>query len=695
VSGTSSISGGTTSGSSATSGTLGDAPPVSFPGVASGIDYNSIIEKYTAETLQQEAPTKAQINNLNSANTAILKIQSLIGNVQNTLTALSNPNLFNAYTPTVANTASGATAATAKQIAGQQPIAGTYVINAQTVATATQIANSTAANGALNTGVAIDQAGTAITPTNGTSATGSLTINGVQIHFDVTSTTLDDPTHNSPTSLVGIINNAGIPGVTASIVGGKFQLTGVTSLGSGADSGNILQVLKLDTAQIPSGGGTITSTSPIAGINATALLNASGNAGFATGVTAGTFTINGVQLTVDPTKESLSDVLNAINSSSAGVVATYNSQTSSITLTSTTPGPHSILLGASADTSNFLSATGLSSGTTTAGTQASLTYTDTTGQHTVYSATNDFTSAIPGVDLTVTQSSPSSLLPTDTYYTVGVAADPTKAEAAITSFINAYNKVIVELNNDTKAPSVSTGTGADGTSTSSQTSAGGVLYGNYQISSLRDQLVQLVSGFIPTGSAAYNSLQSVGITLDTSSVSVGSSNANDASDSTDSSDSNSGTNASNFTVNATSGQLSALDKTTFEAAYAANSIAVSNLFTQTPLLTTSNTSAVQSGEPGPNDQYGAAYAIGAFLSNADGLSTFLQDTAITPNLAGVLLTSVLDTNNAQIKNLQSQVDLITKEANQQADSLRAQYSASESQIAELQGLQQQIAAIGH
>ncbi len=42
-----------------------------------------------------------------------------------------------------------------------------------------------------------------------------------------------------------------------------------------------------------------------------------------------------------------------------------------------------------------------------------------------------------------------------------------------------------------------------------------MLYGNYQISNLRDQLVNLVSGFIPNGSNSYNSLQSVGVLLDT------------------------------------------------------------------------------------------------------------------------------------------------------------------------------------
>ena len=40
--------------------------PISFPGIASGIDYNSIIQKYTDITLQQETPLKTQVTALNA-----------------------------------------------------------------------------------------------------------------------------------------------------------------------------------------------------------------------------------------------------------------------------------------------------------------------------------------------------------------------------------------------------------------------------------------------------------------------------------------------------------------------------------------------------------------------------------------------------------------------------------------------------
>ncbi len=678
---------GVSSGTSATSGTLGNAPPVSFPGVSSGIDYNSIIEKYTADTLLQEQPVKTQITNLNAQNTALLKITNLIGSVQDSLTALSDPTVFGAFSANVSNTSSGSPAASASQIKGQTPIAGTYTINAQTAATSTTIVNNPNANAALIPGplvqpplpapqIVLSNQGTAIVPSNGTGAQGQFTINGVAVAYNVDTQSIEAIVANINSALQA--NDGGTATLNAN---GTVTLTGVTTIGSGGDQGNLESVLKLDSAQLS--GGVITSSSDIAGINANSVLNQDNNAGFATAVTAGTFTINGVQFTVDPTKNTLADLITQINSSAAGVTASYNSETSSIELVSDTPGPQSILLGASLDTSNFLTAAGLKTGTTSAGTQASLTYTDQSGQHTVYSATNDFTNAIPGIDLKVTNSGGSA---SSTFYTVTVAADPTKAEAAINTFIKAYNAAITELNTDTAAPTVSAGTDATTGTSSSQSTGGGVLYNNYQVSELRDNLVNLVSGFIPSGSTAYNSLQSVGITLDTAQQSVGTTSDDDTSSSSSS------TNDTSFTVNSTSGKLAALDTTAFEAAYSANPTAVQSLFTLAPQLTSNKAGA----QPVAGAAYGFAYLFGSALANVDGLATFLSNSVVTPdNLASVLLTSLTDTNNQQIDSLQQQITLINNEATQQADQLRAQFTASESQIAELQALQGQIAAIGH
>jgi len=75
-----------------------------------------------------------------------------------------------------------------------------------------------------------------------------------------------------------------------------------------------------------------------------------GNAGFANPVTAGTFTVNGAQITIAGT-DTLQSVLNQINTATGGAVtASYSHATDEITLSSGS----AIVLGNANDTSNFL-----------------------------------------------------------------------------------------------------------------------------------------------------------------------------------------------------------------------------------------------------------------------------------------------------------------------------------------------------
>ena len=75
----------------------------------------------------------------------------------------------------------------------------------------------------------------------------------------------------------------------------------------------------------------------------------------ATAITAGVFTINGAQVTI-ATTDSLQDVFNHISTATGGnVTGSYDPTTDTIKLESTTVPATNIVLGASNDTSNFLS----------------------------------------------------------------------------------------------------------------------------------------------------------------------------------------------------------------------------------------------------------------------------------------------------------------------------------------------------
>lgn len=100
--------------------------------------------------------------------------------------------------------------------------------------------------------------------------------------------------------------------------------------------------------------------------------------GMTTELTAGTFTINGVEFTVDPTSQSLNTVLGQINASAAGVTATYDAVTDTVTFENSAAGDTSIInFGATDDTSNFLAAIAIEEATQATGGSGSTVATGT------------------------------------------------------------------------------------------------------------------------------------------------------------------------------------------------------------------------------------------------------------------------------------------------------------------------------
>lgn len=737
-----------------TQGTLGNAAPISFPGISSGIDYNAIIEKLTSMTLAQNKPLTNQSTQLASANQELIKINGLVQKVQQAIMNLGNSSLFNQFSATVSNPAF----ASAVQTTGLIPSSGTYSILAQTLATATQITSDPTANKTVNTGVSLQTAGFQITPSNGSgSSGGKFTINGTQISFDVTT--------DSVNSILAKIN--AIPGVKASFQNDQLTITstsGPLSLGSASDSGNLAQIFKLDVSPILSGqqqvssGGGVASTDTLGAdgvttngtltvngnnfayttattvaqlmtaINATSGLSASiqngslvietmngaalsvsdtgdfqanFNGGFSapanyqsvssaatvgginpnatlnlvnsnTALNGGTtFSINGVTLSLDPTTQNLQDIINEINASNAGVTASWNTTLGELQLVSKATGPQSIVLGSPSDSSNFLQAFGLTTAgaTTQVGQQASVTYQTPSGtSSTVYSNSNQVTNVIPGVTLTLTQS-------TTTPYTVTVAASNTKLVSSINDFVTAYNNAIDEINKATAPPVVQTkGQGTPlqpGTTSSSQVLPGGVLFNNYSVQSLKDQLVSLVSNFVSNGSTSYNSFSSIGLNLDTSvAVITSSSTAGTNKDSKDSSDS-SGLQTQTF--GGTSGKLQALDTATFDSALAANPTIVQGLFT--------GSSGILAG-------------LGNYLTYVTGTPTQLGTNGsflgTAPDVS--LLQGLENTNSNQIDSINQQIALVNDMAIAQANQLRAEFNASETMIAQLQQEQQSLSS---
>ena len=118
--------------------------------------------------------------------------------------------------------------------------------------------------------------------------------------------------------------------------------------------------------------------------------------------------------------------------------------------------------------------------------------------------------------------------------------------------------------------------------------------------------------------------------------------------------------------------MQALDVTTFTAAFEADPTAVSNIF---------------------NSASGLVEQLGSYLTSATGLPT-----QATSGLVGSIPDVSLVQNDenqvsSQITSLQDYIKTIDDEANAQADLLRAEYTSSESLIAQYQSLQSYVSQL--
>ena len=659
----------TNSGSTSTVGT--DLAPITFPGIASGIDYNSIITKLTSMTLAPNTLYNSQISQLNAKNAELIKINSMLTSVQGALTALSSPSTFNSY--------KGATTdpidSSVTQLSNGTPAPGSYTIWATQVATATQISSGVAVGTTLNANIALMCAGTAISATNGSNGQqGQITVDGVAVRYDVTSQSLNTIVHNIYTAVHAV--DSGFTISTSASGAVQFSSTDkAISLGSAADNGNLEQVLKLDVAQVNNAGPTysVASAGPVAGVNEAKTFASAGNAGFASAVTTGSFTINGVEIAVNASNDNVASILARINSSTAGVVAAYDLTTGTFSLTNTSTGPQSIVVGASGDTSNFLREAGLTTGSGAipiVGKQAYVSVLTNSGAlQTVYSNSDSVAGAIPGMAVNVTGS-------TVRHFYVTVSQDTSSAISAITNFVSLYNAAMNEIAIATAPPVVQQDTSSTSATTSSSSvlNQGGILYGDQTISDISNQLIDIVSSLTNTGSASYNSLESIGLSLDTQHT-VYESNTDSYGGTVDSTTSGP---IATTTADGTDGQFQALDVATFTAAFAADPNAVASLFVSTGTTSTS----------------GLTSALGSFLTGVTGTPTSLQSGLVGTIPPVSLLQSDENTSTAQITALNQSIKDVTDTANAQANQLRAEATASEGLISKYQSEQTYVNQLG-
>lgn len=445
-------------------------------GLASGFDWRSFIDQITEVERAPQQRLLLEQNQMEQRKNAYTAIKTQLAVLQNRLADLKNPDLFESRSGAVSNEDIAAVAVSAGAPLGKFTFEFTQLATAAKWNGASNIGNPLSATNDVS-GVVLSSAGFATPVTDGT-----FTVNGEQVTIAATDS-LQDVFTAIETATGGTVT-AAYDSATDSLT---LSSAGEIVLGSATDTSNFLRVAKLYN----NGAGSVTSASSLGAVSRSATLS---SANFATaiddgGAGAGSFRINGVEITFSVGADSLNNVIDRINDSDAGVIASYDQVNDRLVLTNKDTGD----VGISVEdvTGNFEAATGLTAGSLTRGNN--LLY-SVNGGGTLISQTNTITAESSGIaGLSVTALSESTV-------DVTVTADTAKVKAAIESFIEEYNKAqsIIETN-------TASSTDAKGKVTA------GTLSGESDATEIAAQLRSTAYGVISAFAAEMNQLADLGI----------------------------------------------------------------------------------------------------------------------------------------------------------------------------------------
>jgi flagellar hook-associated protein 2 len=405
-------------------------------GLASGFDWKSLVdqlielERTPIHRLNQDIGNNAlQVDRLSQLNTRFSTLQT-------DTKALGEAGLFDGRT--AASTTSGSTwAATAT--AGTTT--GSYKLDVTQLATAAKSTGQADISSALNatddvSGLTIANLATATAVT-----AGKFSVNGQQIEVELTDSLQD---------VFDAISTATGGEVTASYSNAtdRITLSGSSSvmLGAANDTSNFLAAMRLAN----NGTSTISSSGNLGSADTTATLS---NARLAAAITAvdgsgdGSFTINGESISYNVNTDTLATVMERINSSDAGVTASYDGTTDQMVLTNKVTGDLGISVSESAG--GLLDALGLTgSATFTNGLNAEYTL---NGGGVLTSTSNTLSSVshgIEGFEVTVDEV---------TEQTITVASNTDAMTAAVEKFIESFNAAQSYIEDQTKITTSSQG----------------------------------------------------------------------------------------------------------------------------------------------------------------------------------------------------------------------------------------------
>lgn len=389
----------------------------SVGGLVTGLDSNTLIKQLIQIERAPIQRYETRKNALEKQKEAIKKLRTQLMTLRNRAQDFKLGLVFGKYQASTSE----------EDVLGVElsgtPVTGSYSIDVL------QLASATVARSSAVMGQPIDPDATLAASGMATVQAGTFSINGVSFSIDPDTQSLNQILTDITNSAAGV-NATYDPATDRVTIENKNPGdTSIINFGATDDDSNFLTVIKVKNAN--------QSTGPTGATTATSSLNLGAvdpgdtlaDARFANGaVTAGTFFVNGIEITVDPATDSLGDVVQRITDSDANVSASYDSATDTIQLVSKDLGSRTI--GLTAGTSNFLDIANLAAAVQTAGNDSQFSV---NGGAVQTRNTNQVTDAIGGVTL--------NLLSTGTT-TVTVGNDDDSIVESVQKFVEALNESV-------------------------------------------------------------------------------------------------------------------------------------------------------------------------------------------------------------------------------------------------------------
>jgi len=395
------------------------ASSFSVSGLISGLDSDTLISQIMSIERQPLTRLEKRISALESQQEGIRSLRTQLLSLRSRAQDFRLGTVFGQYTAkTSEETVLGV------KVSGSNPVLGSYTVNVQQLASASVATSSNRIGAVINASAPLNSSGITTTIES-----GKFTLNGVEFTVDPATQSLNDILNQINSSGTGVTATYNATTDKITVANTTAGNTALINLGGTDDTSNFLTAIGLRNAtQYTNGSGSTEAVS----INNLGAINPSedmSTTNFSGGVvTAGTFFVNGISISVNPASDSVSDILQRISDSDAQVSASYDSTTDTIKLVSKNLGSRTISL--TAGTSNFLGVTNLTSAVQTAGNDSKFTI---NGGAVMTRNTNQVADAIGGLTLDLLSQGTS---------TITVAGDDDNIVKKIQEFITTFNESV-------------------------------------------------------------------------------------------------------------------------------------------------------------------------------------------------------------------------------------------------------------